>query len=394
MYISAKTPALPLIGIKGVNHRKTSPHAPPMLADGGVPPPQDCQVARLGATWQSLKSDYDDALTTAYSFVPSPNHIYSDHPEGPGRFDVLKPKLDSFGAQKLDAVPARRDEVARIHRPELISNLEEACKNGPSIIDYAPTFVTHNSFEDAILAAGGVMVCTRAVLAGAADNAFAIIRPPGHHAEPDRAMGFCIFNNIAIAAQDALQQKLERVAILDYDAHHGNGTQAAFVDDERVAYLSTHQWGIYPGTGWFDEAPHARKRIVNVPLPEASGDRTFEEISNQIWAPFVESFQPELLLVSAGFDSHWNDPITTLGLTTAGFYMISKKLVDLAEEYCHGRIVFVLEGGYDPQNLANGAAAVFSALMHCEFVDPGDASPRSEPDTAAHIEEIRKWHGF
>ena len=217
------------------------------------------------------------------------------------------------------------------------------------------------------LPAGGTLACTRAVLTGAARNAFALVRPPGHHAEPNRAMGFCIFNNAAIAAREALvgagdRPPLERIAIVDYDAHHGNGTQAAFLDDERVAYLSTHQWGIYPGTGWFEEAPHARKRIVNVPLPDGAGDVTFRRIADEIFAPFIHSFKPELILVSAGFDAHWSDPMTSLGLSTAGFYMLSKKLVDLAEEHCNGKIVFVLEGGYDPAGVANGAAAVFSAL--------------------------------
>ena len=238
------------------------------------------------------------------------------------------------------------------------------------------------------------MSCTRAVLSGSARNAFAIVRPPGHHAEPTRSMGFCIFNNIAIAARDALERGIKRVAIVDYDAHHGNGTQAAFVDDDRVAYLSTHQWGIYPGTGWYEEASHSKKRIVNVPLPAGSGDQTYKRIADEICAPFIQSFKPELILVSAGFDAHWNDPITSLGLSSAGYYMLSKKLVDLAEEHCGGKIVFVLEGGYNATNLANGADAVFAALMNKDFVDPGDASPRKETDASEMIEKVFSWHGF
>jgi acetoin utilization deacetylase AcuC-like enzyme len=234
----------------------------------------------------------------------------------------------------------------------------------------------------------------RAVLSGSARDAFAIVRPPGHHAEPTHSMGFCIFNNIAIAARDALKRGIKRIAIVDYDAHHGNGTQAAFIDDERVAYCSTHQWGIYPGTGWYEESPHAKKRIVNVPLPAGSGDKIYERIANEIFAPFIQSFKPELILVSAGFDAHWNDPITSLGLSTAGFYMLSKKLVDLAEEHCGGKIVFVLEGGYNATNLANGADAVFAALMDKDFVDPGDASPRKETNASEIIEKVCKWHGF
>jgi len=333
-------------------------------------------------------------VTTAYTFVPSPKHAYPDHPEHPSRFDLLTPRLDSFNAQKLDIKPATRDEVARVHHPTLINSLEDICKQAPAIIDYAPTFVTQSSFDDALLASGGTLSCTRAVLSGSARNAFAIVRPPGHHAEPTHSMGFCIFNNIAIATRDALARGIKRVAIVDYDAHHGNGTQAAFMDEGHVAYCSTHQWGIYPGTGWYEEAPHAKKRIVNVPLPADSGDQTYERIANEIFLPFIQSFKPEMILVSAGFDAHWNDPITSLGLTTAGFYLLSKKLVDLAEEHCGGKIVFVLEGGYNPTNLANGAAAVFAALMNKPFIDPGDASPRKEADASEIIEKVCEWHGF
>jgi len=333
-------------------------------------------------------------VTTAYTFVPSPLHVYPDHPEHPSRFDVLTPRLDSFGAQKLDVKPATHDEVARVHHPTLINSLKDICKQAPAIIDYAPTFVTQTSLDDALLASGGTLSCTRAVLSGSARNAFAIVRPPGHHAEPDRSMGFCIFNNIAIAACDALAHGINRVAIVDYDAHHGNGTQAAFMDDEHVAYCSTHQWGIYPGTGWHEEAPHAKKRIVNVPLPAGSGNKTYERIADEIFVPFIQSFKPELILISAGFDAHWNDPITTLGLSSAGFYMLSKKLVNLAEEHCNGKIVFVLEGGYNPTNLANGADAVFAALMNKDFIDSGDASPRKETDASEMIEKVCKWHEF
>lgn len=339
-------------------------------------------------------------MSTVYTFVPSPKHVFPDHPERPGRFDVLTHRLESFAAQMLEVKPALVEEVARVHHPGLISSLEEACKNGPAIIDPAPTFITESSFEDALLAAGGSLDCSRAVLNGAARNAFAIIRPPGHHAEQDRAMGFCIFNNVAIAVRDALaeadnRRPVQRIAVVDYDAHHGNGTQDVFLEDERVAYLSTHQWGIYPGTGWFEEAPQARKRIVNVPLPDGSGDETYRRIADEIFTPFIRSFKPEMIFVSAGFDAHWNDPITSLGLSTAGFFMLSKKLVELAEEYCKGKIVFVLEGGYDATNVANGAAAVFSALSGSDLISQlNDPSPYQEKDASKRIDEIRKLHAF
>ena len=258
-------------------------------------------------------------MTTAYTFVQSPNHIYPDHPERPGRLDVLKPKLDSFKAELLDAKSASHDEISLVHDPKLISTLEKVCREqAPGIIDYAPTYVTQTSFDDALLAAGGVLTCSRAVLNGNVDNAFAIVRPPGHHAEPDKAMGFCLFNNVAVAARDALTHGMERVMVIDYDAHHGNGTQAAFLNDERIGFLSAHQWGIYPGTGWIEDAPHAKKRIVNVPLTAYAGDSVYEQTVEAIYKPFVESFKPQMLFISVGFDAHWNDPITTLGLSSKG----------------------------------------------------------------------------
>ena len=332
---------------------------------------------------------------TVFTFVPSREHEYPNHPEGPGRLEVLEPLLHSFDVEKIEATPATHDQVARVHQPQLIKAIEEVCKQGPGIIDHAPTYVTQMSYRDALLAAGGVIACTRAVLSGDAKNAFAIVRPPGHHAEPDHPMGFCIFNNIAIAAREALASGMERVMVIDYDAHHGNGTQAVCMDDERFGFISTHQWGIYPGTGWIDDAPHARGRLVNVPLHSFAGDEVFARVADEIFKPMVEKFRPQMLFISAGFDAHWSDPLTSLGLSTQGFFNISKKLVQLAEEYCNNKIVFVLEGGYDPHNVANGAAAVFDALTNSTLsANVKDPCPHKEPDCESRLAEIRKWHGL
>ena len=334
-------------------------------------------------------------METVYTFVESLGHVYPDHPERPGRLDVLKPKLPSFTTERIETIRATREEVALIHNPGLISRLEEICRTeAPGIIDYAPTYVTQTSFDDALLATGGVITCSRAVMNGDAKNAFAIVRPPGHHAEPDRAMGFCIFNNIAIAARDAIERGLQRVMVIDYDAHHGNGTQAAFLKDERLAFVSTHQWGIYPGTGTTKDALHARGRIVNVPLPAHAGDTVYEQVADQIFKPFVESFQPQMIFVSVGFDAHWNDPITSLGLSTAGYLMLAKKVVGLAEEYCGGKIVFVLEGGYDPVNVAHGSEAVFIAASGKGTSEAHDPNPHREPDCELRIDEVCQWNGF
>jgi acetoin utilization deacetylase AcuC-like enzyme len=339
---------------------------------------------------------YNNPMSTVYSLVQSPSHIYPDHPERPARLDVLIPRLSTVQADLLPATAATPEQAALVHDPRLVAAIEELCRTqAPAVIDYAPTFVTPTSYADALLAVGATLACTRAVQTGDADNAFAIVRPPGHHAEPKRAMGFCIFNNVAIAARQALADGLERVLIVDYDAHHGNGTQAAFLNDERVAYLSTHQWGIYPGTGTAIDAPHAKKRIINVPLPAYAGDQCFAQITEEIIRPTFEAFRPQMLLVSAGFDAHWNDPITMLGLSTAGYFHISRRLVELAAEFCGGKVVFVLEGGYDPHNVANGAEAVFRALTQPgSAFEAGDASAHREPGIESRLEEIRQWHGF
>jgi acetoin utilization deacetylase AcuC-like enzyme len=282
----------------------------------------------------------------------------------------------------------------RVHKRRMIKSLAESCAQGGGIIDPAPTFLRPDSLESALRAAGGAIDCVRQVWRGEANNAFALVRPPGHHAEPDRAMGFCLLNNAAIAAAAALADGARRVAIIDYDAHHGNGTQAVFLEDPRVAFLSMHQWGIYPGTGWYEEAAEARGRIVNVPLPARSGDRTYGRVAEEIVAPLVRGFRPDLMLVSAGFDAHWNDPITSLGLSSAGFHSLSRRLVELADEQCGGKIVFVLEGGYEPLNVARGAMSVFAALTDGVFDDPGDECPHKDPELEQLIDKIRSRHGF
>lgn len=412
MYIRNNDTCPPFYWYLGVIHRAIWTACPPHVEQTVVSlPPQDQQALRcllvfnLPSTTvlqraQHLRSGsialYNIYMTTAYTFVLSPEHEYPDHPERPGRLDELAAKLDTLPATRLEAIPAKQEELSRVHLPRLISGLERVCReSAPGIIDYAPTFVTRTSYDDALLAAGGTLACARDVVNGDIDNAFAIVRPPGHHAEPDKAMGFCLFNNVAVAAKDALTHGLERVLVVDYDAHHGNGTQAAFLNDERLAYFSTHQWGIYPGTGWIEDAPHAKKRIVNVPLPAYAGDQAFALIADEILQPTVETFRPEMILVSAGFDAHWNDPLTSLGLTSAGFFDISKRLVELAGEHCNGKIVFVLEGGYDPANVANGARAVFAALAGSGSIfDASDPNPRAEPEIESRLEEVRRWHGF
>ena len=300
------------------------------------------EKSRLGQQWAKEMFDH-----TSHDFGTVARGAKMEHrftleniyEESPATLTALVDRLDSpwlghcfdighwrlFGstpqAEWLAAIAPR---LLHLHLHDNRGLSDDHLPVGEGIIDYAPTYVTSTSYDDSLLAAGATLDLTRKVMDGDAANGFAIVRPPGHHAEPKRSMGFCIFNNIAVAAQDALERGAERVLIVDYDAHHGNGTQAYAWKNEQVAYLSTHQENIYPGSGAIQEATHARGRIVNVPLPSRSGDATFALITDRLIVPFVQKFQPSLILVSAGFDSHWDDPLTSLGLTTAGFHAISK----------------------------------------------------------------------
>jgi acetoin utilization deacetylase AcuC-like enzyme len=336
---------------------------------------------------------YNNFVSTIASFVVSPNHAWPDHPEAPSRLGQVS--LSVPGVDWNHPPPATPEEIARAHEPELVQAIELVCRTESGYIDYAPTYVTASSYDDALHAAGAALTCTRAVWRGEAANGFSIARPPGHHAEPGRSMGFCIFNNVFIAAQDALEQGAKRVLIVDYDVHHGNGTQACAWTDERVAYFSSHQEGIYPGTGFIEDAPQARGRIVNLPLVASAGDRAFGLALEQVIIPMARRFRPGLILVSAGFDAHWRDPLASLGVSMPGFHAISQGLVELAGELCEGKIVFVLEGGYDPANVADGVAAVFSALTGSEDInDTYGPSPQPEPDIQERLARVRQFHAF
>jgi len=344
-------------------------------------------------------------MTTACALVLSPGHVYPDHEEAPSRFQYLggwESKPYAAAVRFLDARPAPREAVTAVHSERMLRDFEAACRQGPGITDYAPTFVTPATYAEAFLAAGATLDCTRAVLAGQAQNAFAIVRPPGHHAEPEAAMGFCLLNNIAIATRytlpeghrDGVADGIGKALIVDFDAHHGNGTQAVFRDERRVAFFSTQQENIYPfRTGFIEDVPQARGRIVNLPLPARAGDAAFARIADEVLPALVERFAPEMMFVSAGFDSHWDDPLAELGLSSAGYYAYARRLVELAGQHCGGKIVFVLEGGYNPRNVASGVDAVLAALTGTAF-SPQDPSPYAEPNIRRRLDEVRAWNGL
>lgn len=337
-------------------------------------------------------------MKTACVLVPSPQHAYPGHPEGPERFSELGDwHLQPYSAalEWLEPVKAHPADLLTVHSQEMIHFLEQACRAGTRIIDPAPTYVTPGSFEAALTAAGAALECTRAVLESRVGNAFAIVRPPGHHAEPERSMGFCLFNNVALSAHVALQHGLQKLLIVDFDVHHGNGTQAAFWNEPRVAYFSTQQEGIYPGSGRMEEAPEARGRLVNLPLPPRAGQAAFALIARDVLPRLVERFQPEMIFVSAGFDAHWDDPLAEGGLSSSDYFNLAERLVHLAQEACRGRIVFVLEGGYHPTHLATGVEAVLSALTgFTSTARAHDPSPYPEPDIRPRVDQLLHYHHF
>ena len=338
-------------------------------------------------------------------FVWNANHVEHDvegHPECPERLEsVLALLRDSGLLERLDRIEPRDvtdEELSWVHTPAYVRRVEDVCANGGGWFD-PDTYALPRSCEAARRACGSALAATEAVLSGGARSAFAAVRPPGHHARPAQAMGFCLYNNIAVAAQYARERYgVERVAIVDIDVHHGNGTQDAFYADGRVLYFSTHPHPFYPGTGDWRETGEGpgRGAIINVPYPAGYGDEAYLAAYREVCAPAVRRFQPQFLLVSAGFDAHFADPLAQMHLSTVGYYQIATLLHELADELCEGRIVLALEGGYDHTALAWSVQACFDALAGRDFApDPLGLGPALRvPDPSGLIARIRELHGL
>jgi len=290
----------------------------------------------------------------------------SYHPESPAR---LRAVLEALAApefarlERREAPEAAIEDLARVHPRPFVERLLAAVPQTGHVAIDADTVMSPASGRAALRAAGAVTAAVDAVIAGEADNAFCAVRPPGHHAEPRRAMGFCLFNNIAVGALRAREvHGLTRVAAIDFDVHHGNGTQARFADDPTLFYASTHQSPLYPGTGRESETG-AANNIVNVPLPPMSGSLQFRNGMTRVLLPALDRFQPELVLISAGFDAHRSDPLAQLLLEEADYTWATGQLLDIARRHAAGRVVSTLEGGYDLAALGASAAAHVRALM-------------------------------
>ena len=291
------------------------------------------------------------------------------HPERPERLRAIHAGLDQEGLleRTLALAPREADEsqLLLIHRPEYVERVERQCRLGKRYIDSLDTGICPESFRVALLAAGAGPTAVDAIVDGRADRAFAAVRPPGHHAEADRAMGFCLFNNVAITARHAQSvHGLERVLVCDFDVHHGNGTQTAFFDDGTVFYMSVHQHPFYPGSGRADENGRGAGTgtTLNVPLPAGDGDEEFAA-AVRLLAERMEAFAPDLVLVSAGFDAHMGDPLGGMRVTTDGYRRMTETLCAIADRHAAGRLVSLLEGGYDLDNLARAVAAHVAALI-------------------------------
>jgi acetoin utilization deacetylase AcuC-like enzyme len=287
------------------------------------------------------------------------------HPESPARLKAILTALDApeFATLKRRAAPlAEVEQIARVHARLYVDRVLQAIPSSGYVGFDPDTIASPGSGEAALRAAGAVTAAVDAVVIGEARNAFCAVRPPGHHAEAARAMGFCLFNNVAVGAEQARKvHGLARVAVVDFDVHHGNGTQHMFERDADLFYASTHQWPFYPGTGAADETGIGN--IVNVPLAPMSGSREFRAAMTEIVLPALERFRPDLLLISAGFDAHADDPLASLRLHEADYEWATRALMAVADACCGGRVVSTLEGGYDLPALAASAAAHVRALM-------------------------------
>jgi len=321
----------------------------------------------------------------------------SGHPERPERLaavaralDAVRPSLTPLGARSADD-----GEILRVHERALLEHVAATVALAPAQLD-PDTFVAPQSLVAARLAAGAAIDLAAAVASGRARTGLAAVRPPGHHAETDRAMGFCLFNNVAIAAR-ALQAEhgVGKLLILDWDVHHGNGTQHTFESDPSVLYFSLHQFPYYPGTGGFGEIGVGRGEgaTVNVPLPAGAGDAEYVGVMQRVFAPVARGFRPELILVSAGFDAHRDDPLAAMNVSRAGFAALAGIVRALAEDVCAGRVAFVLEGGYAASGLEEGVGALLGACLAERAALPAAVPAAPESLLGRVVERVVGIHG-
>lgn len=325
-------------------------------------------------------------MTTVFAYdAIEQEHHRDGHPENRERLAGTLRLLHADGIlDRLTAVevtPVTSERLARVHPASYLAHVDERARAGDGNLD-PDTYIGMSSHDAALASAGAAVAVTEAILAGGARRGMSLMRPPGHHALRDRAMGFCIFANVAVAAEVArAEHGLERVLIIDWDVHHGNGTEAIFYDDPGVAFFSTHQFPFYPGTGDLDSigTGDGEGFTLNVPLPQGIGDAGYRRIFDELLAPFARRFAPELIIVSAGYDAHWRDPLANECLGIGGFRDLQRCVTGLADELCDGRLVLALEGGYDLEVLPHAILSSLRLLenVDAEISDPFGAAPHS-----------------
>lgn len=292
------------------------------------------------------------------------------HPEQVARLEYILDALQDLPLTRVKAPLVADDDLLRIHPQRHIDTIKDANPDQGWVSLDGDTHMSPGTLQAALRAAGGAVRAVDLVMTGEARNAFVATRPPGHHCERETPMGFCFFGNIALAAKHALDHHgLERVAIVDFDVHHGNGTQDLVEGDKRIFFASTHQMPLYPGTGHAHETG-GYGNVMNCPLPDGAGSKAFRDMMNREVLPAVARFSPQLLLISAGFDAHMDDPLAGMNLTEDDFAWVTEKLCDLADAHCAGRVVSCLEGGYDLPALAASAKAHVEVLL--------DRAPKKE----------------
>ncbi len=343
---------------------------------------------------------------TAVVFTPKYlNHKTGlGHPESPARLRVIMKELKRSGLLEtgkcslVEPEAASIEEVKLVHESDHIQLVKRVCASGGGLLDLGDTVVSPESFEVALFAAGGALKAVELVMAGKFRNAFALVRPPGHHAGPYYALGFCIFNNAAIATAHLLRNfKLDRVLILDVDAHHGNGTQEIFYGNDKVLYISLHQDPAdFPGTGFADEVGEGKGLgyTVNVPFPFRIDDQIYLETFNQIVVPIVRQYKPQFIVVSTGFDNHYSDPVASLSLSALSYVETFGKVLELASKFCMGRLVAVLEGGYSRSFLGRMAVAVIAKMAGIPYPikdKQSVAGPRIRKRARKIIEEVKSF---
>jgi len=307
-------------------------------------------------------------------FVYHPDYLKHDmgagHPESPDRLRAIVSRLEAGGVLDrlvcIEPAGVADEWITQVHAASYLTNLKsQAPVSGRVSLD-PDTSMSAGSLPAAYLAAGGALAAADAIMAGTVDNAFCAVRPPGHHAERDRAMGFCLFNNVAIAAR-YLQRRhgVARVLIVDWDVHHGNGTQHTFDDDPSVLFFSTHQYPHYPGTGRATERGKGKGEglTINVPMSAGQGDEDYQEVFERVLVPAVDSFKPDFVLISAGFDAHRDDPLASMGLTEEGYAALTGIVGGIARRHSKGRILSCLEGGYNLNALAASVERHVAALL-------------------------------